>query len=98
MLREHLQQDGKDTLNGEDAILGWRVAAEVVDQLSMRDLIGDCIWLLPPYPFPISDRMSRPNRSAELCATQSTRWRQQPRSRPHTDAETQSRHAGAIGY
>ncbi|TPK42330.1 MULTISPECIES: hypothetical protein [unclassified Mesorhizobium] len=41
MLREHLEQDGKDTLNGDDTILAWRVAAEVVDQLSMRDLIGD---------------------------------------------------------
>ncbi|TPK38725.1 hypothetical protein [Mesorhizobium sp. B2-5-3] len=41
MLREHLEQDGKDTLNGEDVVLAWRVAAEVVDQFSMRDLIGD---------------------------------------------------------
>ncbi|TPJ52696.1 hypothetical protein [Mesorhizobium sp. B2-6-4] len=41
MLREHLEQDGKDTLNGDDTILAWRVAAEVVDQLSMRELICD---------------------------------------------------------
>ncbi|RUW46734.1 hypothetical protein [Mesorhizobium sp. M8A.F.Ca.ET.021.01.1.1] len=40
MLREDLEQDGKDTHSGRDAILAWRVAADVEDRFRMRDLIG----------------------------------------------------------
>ena len=41
MLREDLKQDGKDTLSGRDAILAWRVAADVEDRFEMRDLIAN---------------------------------------------------------
>lgn len=40
MLREDLERDGKDTHSGRDAILAWRVAADVEDRFKMRDLIG----------------------------------------------------------
>lgn len=41
MLREDLERDGKDTHSGRDAILAWRVAADVGDRFKMRELIGD---------------------------------------------------------
>lgn len=41
MLREDLDRDGKDSLSGRDAILAWRVAADVVDRLKVGDLINN---------------------------------------------------------
>ncbi|MBZ9811027.1 MULTISPECIES: hypothetical protein [unclassified Mesorhizobium] len=41
MLREDIERDGKDTLSGRDAILAWRVAADVEDKLKVSDIIGN---------------------------------------------------------